>query len=213
MRFFLSALALCLSAAAALGDEVACITNIDSKREILVYDDEEPNISSNISTREKAMGGPPGIECPGIVTLREILRRKNPSFSYAEAQIFCLDYDESLGTYIGASPGDRDYKGLCEGPPTVFCQYVNESKDAAIAVAGLASGVVAGTNGAATAAGVTAVAHSSGGLILTGPAGYLAGTFGTAGATALATLTAPLAVTGAVITVVAVGGTVYFCSE
>ena len=94
-----------------------------------------------------------------------------------------------------------------------FCERVNSAKDAAIAITGVGAGVVGGASATASAAGVTAVTHSSGAVILTGSGGYIAGTLASIGATSLAVLTAPVTMTAAAVSVATVGGAVYYCKE
>ena len=53
----------------------------------------------------------------------------------------------------------------------------------------------------------------SGALILTGPRRAISGTLGSLAGEALATISAPATATATLVTVVAVGGTVYYCSE
>ena len=67
----------------------------------------------------------------------------------------------------------------------VVCSYAPSQSQAVAAVSGAAGGASAIAGPLATATGLTAVAHSSGALILTGSSGYIAGTLG-AGATAVA---------------------------
>lgn len=66
-----------------------------------------------------------------------------------------------------------------------MCERVNASKDVALAVTGLGTGVATGTTATMSTLGYTAVTHSSGAVILTGSAGFVPGTLGTAAASAL----------------------------
>lgn len=86
----------------------------------------------------------------------------------------------------------------------VVCTYAPSQSRAVAAVSGGAAGGATATAGAmAAATGLTAVAHSSGAMILTGSSGYIAGTLG---ATATTVAAAPvvvlvgLAVGGAAVT-------------
>lgn len=101
-------------------------------------------------------------------------------------------------------------------PGFSYCKKIDEYKGTAAAALGL-SGTVTATAGGATiatsAAGVTAVAHSSGAIILTGSGGYIAGTLGALGSTALAVLTAPATLFAAGGSVVLIGGSVLYCSS
>ena len=121
---------------------------------------------------------------------------------------YCLSTDENDDWLL--VPGERGALGGCA---RTTCEWVNATKDEVTAIGGTISGVILGTNAAATTAGITVVTHSSGAVILTGNAGYIAGTLGTVGSGALAILTAPATITTAAVSVVAVGGAVYVCSE
>jgi hypothetical protein len=73
-----------------------------------------------------------------------------------------------------------------------------------------AAGVGLGTMGTASVLGATAVAHSSGQLILTAGAGYVAGTIGT---TATAVAAAPVVLATGAVVAVAGGSVLYFCRD
>ena len=62
----------------------------------------------------------------------------------------------------------------------IACTYAPSQSAVVGNLASLAGGAAVAADGIAKAAGLTAVAHSSGAYIFTGPAGYLAGTLGTA---------------------------------
>ena len=89
-----------------------------------------------------------------------------------------------------------------------FC----EKTAAAVTAAGAA---VAGAGTAASTAGIASVAHSSGAAILTsvgvGGTGYIAGTLGGAGATALGFVSSPVVVGAAALAAVGGGGTLAYC--
>ena len=136
-----------------------------------------------------------------------------PDMTAAQRAMFCLLADDADGSIAGFEQGPRDAYGLCEAPTAKVCEMVNASKEAALAIAGFSSGAVGGAIGTTTVTGTTVVMHSSGAAILTGSSGYVAGTLGTLGTTVLGVLTAPLFVTAAAVSVVAVGGAVYVCRE
>ncbi|NRB19679.1 MAG: ankyrin repeat domain-containing protein [Rhodobacteraceae bacterium] len=96
-------------------------------------------------------------------------------------------------------------------PKFNYCEVVSESKEAVAALVGLGAGATGTAVAATTGLGMTAVTHSSGAVILTGSSGYIAGTLGTVGSGALAFLTAPATLTAAAVSVVAFGGSVYYC--
>lgn len=94
-----------------------------------------------------------------------------------------------------------------------MCERVNASKEVALAVSGLSAGAGAATTGIMAAVGVTAVTHSSGAVILAGTSGYIGGILGTAAASVLGILSAPVVVAGSAVVLVAVGGAVYVWQE
>lgn len=82
----------------------------------------------------------------------------------------------------------------------VICTYAPSQSKAVAAISGAAGGTAATASAVAAATGLTAVAHSSGAMILTGSSGYIAGTIGSTAATVAA---APVVVGVALV----VGGT------
>jgi hypothetical protein len=82
--------------------------------------------------------------------------------------------------------------GLAQERTSLICTYAPSQSSKVAAVAGATTGGAAATAGAiAAATGLTVVAHSSGAYILTGSAGYIAGTIG---GTAAAMAAAPFIV-------------------
>jgi hypothetical protein len=73
-----------------------------------------------------------------------------------------------------------------------------------------AAGLGAGAVGTASTVGITAVAHSSGAWILTGSAGYMAGTMGAA---AGAVAAAPIVLAGGVLIAGGAGTALYLCRD
>jgi hypothetical protein len=78
----------------------------------------------------------------------------------------------------------------------VVCSYAPSQSKVVAAISGAAGGASATASAVATAAGLTAVSHSSGAVILTGSAGYVAGTLG--GASAVPVIVATGLVVGGV---------------
>ncbi len=200
---------LVLSSFPAFADIMSCDTSIDGKTLTLSYDIDDMSIYDNYTFREIFFAGWGAISCPSFITLRHL----TPGLNDHERTPFCLSYDKEANTYIGIEQGNRDAYGVCADPKKTICQRVNASKDTLLTVSGFAAGASGGATTAATAAGITAVTHSSGAVILTGSAGYIAGTLGTAAATALGILTAPATITAAAVGLVTVGGAVYVCKE
>lgn len=202
----------CGGSSPALSQEVdSCTARIGDETVTLLVPSEGPEYDQfidNTTFREILFAGWGG-GCPGHV----VLKHMTPELTAKERTTFCLSYDEDAESYLGFERGERDAYGVCRQPSRTMCERVNAGKDAMLAVSGLAAGASAGATGAAGAAGVTAVTHSSGAIILTGSSGYIAGTLGTAAASALGILTAPATIAGTAIGLVAVGGAVYVCQE
>jgi len=177
------------------------------KRISYTYDEDFE--AEQTSMRELLIGPKGSGDCPSYVTLAYL----TPDMTVEQRKMFCLVYDKEKDAVVGFQRGEQDAYRVCTRPSKSLCQRVNDSKDAALAIAGFGAGAVGGVTGTVTATGTTVVAHSSGAWILTGSSGYVAGTLGTIGTTVMGILSAPLVVTTAVVSVVAVGGAVYACSE
>ena len=193
------------------GNWALCRTNVNGEWRLEVFDADDPRVSKNTTYREKLLGVGSSITCPSWVSLRAM----TPNLTEEQRRLFCLQQDAETGAYTGYSQGERGAYSICQEPSKPLCEYVNNSKDAAVALAGFGAGTVAtaaGAQSAVAATGVSAVAHSSGAVILTGSAGYISGTIGTIGATALSVLTAPATLATATVTVVAAGGALYLCA-
>ncbi len=186
-----------------------CTTSINGEIRTINYDDEENELFESYSLREMFFKGWGDLTCPSFITLREL----TPELSDLERSVFCLQFDKDQKTYTGYVNGDRDAYLNCKKPSKTFCERVKDSKDAAIAITGIGAGAVGGASTAASVAGVSAVAHSSGAVILTGTSGYIAGTLGSIGAGAISILTSPVTLATATVSVVAVGGAIYYCRE
>lgn len=184
-----------------------CLSNIGSEPVHVFFDADEDQLYQNYTFREIFFGGTEKITCPAFVSLRLM----TPDLSDSERSVFCLYYDEEQDTIVGFSEGERDAYLICKVPTVPFCDRVNATKEEALTIVGLGAGATAGASAAATVAGVTAVTHSSGAVILTGSSGFIAGTLGTVGTGLIGVLTAPATLTAAAVSVVAVGGAVYLC--
>lgn len=184
-----------------------CQTSINGSLIQKTYSTDDDLLYENMTFREIFFDHWGDISCPAYITLQHL----TPGLSDKERGAFCLIYDIERKTYIGFDQGRRDAYLKCKEPSKSICERVNNSKDAALAIAGLGAGASGGAAAAASAAGVTAVTHSSGAVILTGASGYIAGTLGTIGASVVAVLTAPATLIAAGVSVVAVGGAVYVC--
>lgn len=209
MKVICLTLIILMSASITSAGNVTCTTSVNGSYINLNYDDDENILYDNYTFREIFFKGWGDLTCPSYITLRHL----TPYLNDSERAVFCLQFDDSAKTYTGFVNGPRDAYLNCKIPGKSFCERVNDSKDAAIAIAGMGAGAVGGASTVASAAGVTAVTHSSGAVILTGTSGYIAGTLGTIGAGTLSVLTAPATITTAAVSVVAVGGAVYYCKE
>jgi len=182
-----------------------CTANIKNKPVTIKFDPSSGEYLENTTFREILFSGYDG-SCPGFIALRHM----TPKLSPAERETFCAVYDKPNKNYKGFAQGVRDAYGKCKKPGKL-CTTVNASKEEALAIVGLGAGATGGAAAVSAAAGVTAVTHSSGAVILTGSAGYLAGTLGTVSAAVVGALTAPATIIGATVSVVAVGSAVYLC--
>jgi hypothetical protein len=186
----------------------ACWTSIEGERKPLLYESDDSALRENRSQRERLFGGTGRVTCPGYVTLRAL----TPGLSDSQRAPFCLKYDKRLRTYSGFAVGTRDAYVSCRAPYRTFCQRVNATKEELGALADLGSAIQTASHSVVALTGLKAVEHSSGALILTGSSGYISGTIGSFLTGTVATLTAPATATATLVTVVAVGGTVYYCS-
>ncbi|MEP2531323.1 hypothetical protein [Shimia sp.] len=146
--------------------------------------------------------------CPSAVVLKHF----TPHLAADDREDYCLVFDSKSETYVGFAKDKRDAFLTCKSNKT-FCENFKEAKGVVMSATGLAAGATGAAALGTSGIGVTAVAHSSGAVILTGSSGYIAGTLGTVGATGLSVLTAPVTVTAAAIAAVAVGGAYYVCSD
>lgn len=180
----------------------ACLTSLEGFAVPLAYDTTDPQLKENRTMRERVFGGPGDVTCPGYVTLRHL----TPGLSDTERAVFCLQFDGQAKTYTGFAEGPRDAYVACATPSTGFCEKVNTTAEVALSIAGYG----------ATAAGRAArdsAAEAAGAVILTGSTASVSATLSSLGASAMSVLSAPATLTAAVVTVVAVGGAVYVCSE
>lgn len=206
LKFLIASLAMCLSLPSLSAPQVErCTAKISKKTIKLTYDPYSQEYLDNTTFREILFSGDDS-SCPGFIALRHM----TPKLSPMEREAFCALYDKKEKNYLGFAQGARDAYGKCKKPGKL-CTAINATKEEAIAIVGLGAGATGGATAIASAAGITAVTHSSGAVILTGSAGYLAGTLGTVSTAVVAALTAPVAIIGATVSVVAVGGAVYLC--
>ncbi|MEI4471225.1 hypothetical protein [Frigidibacter sp. MR17.24] len=181
-----------VSDAVEVTEVTACTAVIGGVAKTLGYDATDENTWS--SKREKRNLG--AGRCPAKVVIADMA----PDLSPRERDVFCLQSDPMMG-YSGLAMGDRDAMGLCEGPGKV-CRFVNASGREAREMAS-----------AGASAGVQAVKHQSGAMILSGSTAGLSSAMAGIGSAATALMAAPLALAGAAASVVVVGGAVWVCGD
>lgn len=192
-----------LGCAEARAEDLArCETSIRGETLGFVYDPETPALQESRSLREWLYGAKGKITCPGLVTLRVL----TPELNDTDRDPFCLQWDRAARTYIGYAEGERDAWLTCKQPSRSFCERVNRSKAAAARLTGQAADF-------ALNAGMRALVHPSGAVVLQGPAAVIGGKLAELGAVALSGVSAPVALGTVAVTAVAVGGAVYVCSE
>lgn len=143
----------------------------------------------------------------------DILRHLTPELADGDRAAFCLvraETDDGTPTVAGFSEGARDDALTCS-TASRFCERVNASRDAALDIAGLTEDADALDTAGAAVDGIRSLRERAGATILTGTGGAVASTLGSLGASALAAVTAPVAIAAGVVSVVAVGGAVYVC--
>jgi hypothetical protein len=120
---------------------------------------------------------------------------------------YCLAEDDASGWLL--VPGARNYRGRCT---KTVCDRVNVAASGmgalGRAMVGLATGREVETGGDA----VTAVAHGTGAVLVTGQATAVQASLGQAAATLGTTLSTPAAAGAAAVTLIGVGSAVYLCS-
>ncbi|WP_045389350.1 hypothetical protein [Falsirhodobacter sp. alg1] len=205
MKWILVALAL-LVPSVVMADTQSCTTSVGGQRMALFYEADDDQVSANRSRREALLGGWGDVDCPGYVTLRYL----TPDLDDEQRQPFCLQWEKDTDTYSGYSEGPRDAYLRCRAPKKTFCERVNTSTQTALAVAGLAE---APPETEAAVSGVHAVTKPGGAVVLSGASTAVQQTIASASTSAGAALATPIGLAAAAVSVVAVGGAVYLCSE
>ena len=200
MRLFsLITLALMASAGVAAAEPVLCKATVNGVDMPLAYDPAEDGLRAFYSVREIMFTKWKRDTCPSYVVLRAL----TPDLTDAQRQPFCLQHQDDA--VIGYDLGQRNAYGRCKAPRRGVCQRVNATRDAAL---GLASGAAR-----RTFAGVETVRTLPGGaVVLQGAKGRVVDALGMIGGAAASLGSSPAIVTGAAVSVVAVGGAVYACS-
>lgn len=120
---------------------------------------------------------------------------------------YCLAEDDAEGWLL--VPGARNFRGRCT---RTVCDRVSLVAEGIEALGATMLGLATGHEVETGADAVTAVAHGTGAVLVSGQAPAVAASLGQAG-TALGTaLSAPAAAGAAAVTVIGVGGAIYLCS-
>ena len=121
---------------------------------------------------------------------------------------YCLAQDDANGWLL--VPGTANYRGRCV---KTVCDRVNVVAGGlgslGLAMTGLATGREVETRSDA----VTAVAHGTGAVLVTGQASAVSASLGQAAATLGTALSTPAAAGAAAVTLIGVGSAVYLCSD
>ncbi len=192
-----------------------CVTRIGGETTALLYDpleiratDTTAREATLLATKRRSAGILGNITCPGIVSLDHMAAM----IPAAERRGLCLVYEGASQSYVGFSSGERDAFLVCKDT-AAFCEYFDAAKGIAMTATGLGAGE-AGAAATGSEDGLTATALNSGAVILRDRGGFVAGTLGTAGSVgsaAASVATAPLALSAAAISAVAIGGAYYVC--
>lgn len=190
-----------LGVAANAAEPTFCTTRISGQDVPMAYDKDEESLQDNYSMREILFTRWGRDTCPSYVVLRSL----TPDLTDEERAPFCLRYDKESDSTIGYDLGERDAYGRCEQPSKSVCQRVNQTRNAAVAMSGAAA--------RGTVRGLRALPDGSGAVIISGSSSYISGALTAIGGGASAVAASPVLLTGAAVSVVAVGGTVYACRE
>ncbi|NAZ35793.1 hypothetical protein [Rubellimicrobium sp. CFH 75288] len=108
-------------------------------------------------------------------------------------------------------PGARNWRGRCTA---TTCERIGMAADGAVEIGRRVAGLALGNPPPEADRGrLEAIAHGTGALLLRGQAGAVAGALGQAAGALGTALASPAAAGAAAVTVMAVGGAVYLCSD
>ncbi|WP_265499298.1 hypothetical protein [Paracoccus beibuensis] len=196
------ALALPFTTHDARADEpVFCTARINDRDVVMGYDKTEARLSDTYSRRELLATRWGRHDCPSYVVLRSL----TPELTDEERLPFCLRVDGSNESVIGYDLGKRDAWGRCRAGAGSVCTRVNQTTAAAGALTSAAA--------RRSIQGLQALPDGSGAVILSGTGGYISGALASLGGAAAAVAASPMLLTGAAVSVVAVGGTLYACHD
>ncbi|WP_378946327.1 hypothetical protein [Paracoccus sp. R86501] len=200
MRIFLAAMALpFLTTLAAAAEPTMCHARINGKDVVLGYDREEAGMVADYSRRERLAARIGQHDCPSYVVLRSV----TPELSDDQRQPFCLRQDSQTDSVAGYDLGERDAWGRCKTASATLCSRVNQASGGAAAIGSAAA--------RKSVQGLRAMPDGSGAVIVSGTGSAISGALASLGGAAAAVAASPVLLTGAAVSVVAVGGTVYAC--
>jgi hypothetical protein len=176
-----------------------CTTRINGRDVVLGYDKEEARLSETYSRRERVASRIGRHDCPSYVVLRSL----TPELTDDQRLPFCLRQDEKTDSVLGYDLGKRDAWGQCKAASTSVCSRVNQATGAA--------GAISSTAARKSIAGLHALPDASGAVIVSGTGSAISGALASLGGAAAVVAASPVLLTGAAVSVVAVGGTVYAC--
>lgn len=172
----------------------SCDTSLSGERISVNYVRDEA-YRANVGKMESRFARFGKVTCPGYVTLREILRRNE----MVDDGSYCLLWDQSSDTFVGAQKGPRKANAVCG---KTFCHRVNGAKAAALQ-----------EGKAAANAGYEAVTQRPGAAILSAATGPMAGKIEGAGAAAAGLASSPVAVGAVLVGAAATGGALWYCAD
>lgn len=187
-------------AAAQEAEPTFCTARINGRDVVMGYDKAEARLSDTYSRREQLATRLGRHDCPSYVVLRSL----TPELTDEERLPFCLRFDKASESVLGYDLGPRDAWGQCRRQTNAVCQRVNQTTAAARAITGAAA--------RRSVQGMQALPDGSGAVIISGTGSAISGALASLGGAAAAVAASPVLLTGAAVSVVAVGGTVYACS-
>lgn len=204
---FVLALALPMAAQAQTG---GCVARVDHRDIIIAPGAVEGGTSS---WRERLMGWPSGlwnqawgnpVPCDSGTTIAFLAGIS----AMEDVDSMCLAEAPDNGGWL-LVPGQRNYRGHCQGK---ICTTVNTAVGGGTAIARDVTRLATGREVDSLGDGVSAIASTSGAMMLTGQSSTILGLLGQGAGAVTTALSAPLLAGAAAVTVVAVGGVVYACN-
>jgi hypothetical protein len=144
-------------------------------------------------------------ECDSAAVIHFLAR----SLQLDQTEGYCLADGDEAGWLL--VPGARNWRGRCT---VTACDRVNAAAGAGAGIARTVAALATGGRVRSMGDGVQAVAHGTGAMLLTGQGAAVAATLAeSAASVSAAVAAAPAAAAGTAVTVVAIGGAVWLCSD